>query len=110
METLEDLGKQSPAASHPELLDWLSVEFMERGWKVKELQRMIGPSATYRQASKMTPELKDKDIFNRLLARGPRFRVEGELVRDVKRRGERAVECEGGRAERVSSGAVRSPF
>jgi len=83
VETSEDLGKQSPAASHPELLDWLAVEFMERGWKVKELQRMIVQSATYRQSSKLTPELKDKDIFNRLLARGPRFRVEGELVRDV---------------------------
>ena len=83
VETSEDLGKQSPPASHPELLDWLAVEFMEKGWKVKDLHRLIVTSATYRQSSVVTPELKEKDIYNRMLARGPRLRVEGEIVRDI---------------------------
>ncbi|MEP7362098.1 MAG: DUF1553 domain-containing protein, partial [Acidobacteriota bacterium] len=83
VETSEDLGKQSPPASHPQLLDWLAVEFMDSGWKVKDLHRAIVNSATYRQSSVMTPELKEKDIYNRLLARGPRLRVEGEIVRDI---------------------------
>lgn len=83
VETPEDLGKQSPAPSHPELLDWLAVEFMDGGWKVKDLHRAIVTSATYRQSSRLTPELKERDLFNRLLARGPRVRVEGEIVRDI---------------------------
>jgi hypothetical protein len=65
------------------LLDWLAVEFMERGWSLKELHRLIVTSATYRQSSKVTPELLARDPQNRLLARGPRFRVEAEVVRDV---------------------------
>jgi len=83
VETSEDLGKQSPPASHPQLLDWLAVEFMESGWKVKNLHRVIVTSATYRQSSVLTLEHKEKDIYNRLLARGPRLRVEGEIVRDI---------------------------
>ena len=82
--TPEDLGTQSEPPSHPGLLDWLAVEFMEDGWKVKDLHRSIVGSATYRQASKVTPELLAKDPFNRLLARGSRLRVEGEVVRDVQ--------------------------
>jgi mono/diheme cytochrome c family protein len=88
--TSEDLGKQSEPPSHPELLDWLAVEFMEptvnptaRAWSMKQLHRLIVTSATYRQSSHLTPELREKDPFNRLLARGPRFRVEGEIVRDI---------------------------
>jgi hypothetical protein len=81
--TSEDFGLQGEAPSHPELLDYLAVELMERGWRLKELHRLIVKSATYRQASAVTPELLARDPQNRLLARGPRFRVEGEVVRDV---------------------------
>jgi hypothetical protein len=79
----EDLGSQSEAPSHPEVLDWLAVEFMARGWSLKALHRLITTSATYRQASKVTPELYARDPRNRLLAHGPRLRVEGEIVRDI---------------------------
>ncbi|MCH7987870.1 MAG: PSD1 domain-containing protein [Planctomycetes bacterium] len=81
--TSEDLGVQSEAPSHPELLDWLAVEFMDQGWSMKTLHQLIVTSATYRQSSKVTSELYTKDPFNRLLARGPRFRVEAEIVRDI---------------------------
>lgn len=81
--TSEDLGSQSEAPSHPELLDWLAVEFMERGWSMKNLHRLIVSSATYRQSSKVTPELMARDPLNRLLARAPRIRVEAEIVRDI---------------------------
>jgi hypothetical protein len=81
--TSEDLGMQSEAPSHPELLDWLAVEFMERGWSLKKLHKLIVCSATYRQSSHLTPELQARDLYNRLLARGARFRVEGEIVRDI---------------------------
>jgi mono/diheme cytochrome c family protein len=82
--TSEDLGTQTDPPSHPELLDWLAVEFMERGWSLKALHRLIVTSRTYRQSSKVTPELLAKDPANRLLARGPRQRVEGEIVRDLQ--------------------------
>ncbi len=83
VESSEDLGRQSTPPSHPELLDWLAVEFMDSGWSLKKLHRLIVTSNTYRQSSKVTPELLSKDPNNRLLARGPRFRVEGEIVRDI---------------------------
>ena len=79
----EDLGKQTDPPSHPELLDWLAVEFMDRGWSMKTLHRRIVTSATYRQSSRVTPELYQRDPYNRLLARGPRFRVDAEIVRDI---------------------------
>ena len=79
----EDLGTQSDSPSHPELLDWLSVEFMERGWSLKHLHRLIVTSATYRQSSRVTPALYEQDQYNRWLARAPRLRVEGEIVRDI---------------------------
>jgi hypothetical protein len=81
--TSEDFGKQSEPPSHPELLDWLAVEFMDRGWDIKAMQRLIVESAAYRQSSRITPELEAKDPYNRLIARGPRQRVEAELVRDI---------------------------
>ncbi|MCE9611286.1 MAG: PSD1 and planctomycete cytochrome C domain-containing protein [Chthoniobacter sp.] len=84
VETAEDLGTQASPPSHPELLDWLACDFMEHGWSVKHLQRLITGSATYRQSSVVTPSLLERDPFNRLLARGPRFRVDGELVRDIQ--------------------------
>ncbi len=81
--TSEDLGLQCELPSHPELLDWLAVELMERGWSLKHLHRLIVNSSTYRQSSRATPALLARDPFNRLLARGPRFRVDAELVRDI---------------------------
>jgi mono/diheme cytochrome c family protein len=81
--TSEDLGSQSEAPSHPELLDWLAVEFMERGWSLKALHRLIVSSSTYRQSSRVTPALTVRDPYNRLLARGPRMRVDAEAVRDL---------------------------
>ena len=83
VETAEDLGTQAPAPSHPELLDWLAVELMENDWSLKHLHRLIVSSNAYQQSSHVTPELLEKDPKNRLLSRGPRFRVEGEIVRDI---------------------------
>lgn len=81
--TTDDLGMQGEPPTHPELLDWLAVEFVESGWNVKDLHRRIVHSATYRQESTVTPALLARDPDNRLLARGARFRVEGETVRDI---------------------------
>ncbi|HEY4312921.1 MAG TPA: PSD1 and planctomycete cytochrome C domain-containing protein [Pirellulales bacterium] len=81
--TSEDLGTQSEAPSHPALLDWLAVDFMEHGWSLKQLHRQIVTSATYQQSSRVAPDLLTRDPYNRLLARGPRLRVEAEVVRDV---------------------------
>jgi hypothetical protein len=82
VETSEDFGSQGELPSHPELLDYLAVEFMESGWDVKRLLRLIVTSATYRQSSNLSPELYRRDPQNRLLARGPRFRLSAEAVRD----------------------------
>jgi len=81
--TPEDFGTRADLPSHPALLDWLSVEFMERGWSLKSMHRLIVNSATYRQSSRVTPELLEKDPYNRLLARGARFRVESETIQDI---------------------------
>jgi hypothetical protein len=81
--TSEDLGSQAETPSHPQLLDWLAVEFMDHGWSLKWLHRQIVTSATYRQSSVVTPETYARDPYNRLLARGPRFRVDAEIVRDI---------------------------
>ena len=80
--TAENLGSQSEYPVHPELLDWLASEFMRTGWDMKKMQKTIVMSAAYRQSSKVTPALLEKDPDNRLLARGPRFRLSGEVVRD----------------------------
>lgn len=80
--TPEDFGVKGEAPTHPELLDWLAVEFMEGGWSMKRIHRLIALSATYRQSSRVTPELLARDDQNRLLARGPRFRLEAEAIRD----------------------------
>ncbi len=83
VKTTEDFGVQSDAPSHPELLDWLATEFIRTGWDVKRMQRIIVTSATYRQSSKLTADSRARDPENRLLARGPRFRADGEVVRDT---------------------------
>ena len=81
--TSEDFGTQGEPPSHPELLDFLATELVARQWDVKAMQRLIVTSATYRQSSSVTPELSQRDPYNRLLARGPRFRLEAEAIRDV---------------------------
>ena len=80
--TSEDFGTQGEWPSHPELLDWLACEFIENGWDVKDLLRTIVTSKTYRQQSGGSPEDFSRDPNNRLLARGPRFRMEAEMIRD----------------------------
>ncbi|MFM1767501.1 MAG: hypothetical protein RJA22_30 [Verrucomicrobiota bacterium] len=91
VETVEEFGKQGEPPSHPDLLDWLACEFMDPRtpggppagpWDFKHLHRVIVTSATYRQSSQVTPALARRDPFNRLLARGPRVRLEAEMLRD----------------------------
>jgi len=81
--TAEDLGTQGEPPSHPELLDWLAIELMDHNWSVKHVHRLIATSSTYLQSSAVTPELLARDPANRLLARGPRYRVDAEAVRDI---------------------------
>jgi hypothetical protein len=80
--TVDDFGAQGEWPSHPDLLDWLATEFVSSGWDVKAMQRLLVTSATYRQSSKVTSALLAADPDNRLLARGPRFRLPAEAVRD----------------------------
>ncbi|HIA48175.1 MAG TPA: DUF1553 domain-containing protein [Candidatus Hydrogenedentes bacterium] len=80
--TPEDFGSQGQWPTHPELLDWLAAEFVESGWDVKALQRLILMSSTYRQSSKVSREVYAKDPENKYLARAARFRVDAEVVRD----------------------------
>jgi hypothetical protein len=82
VKTAEDFGTQGEWPSHTELLDWLATQFVESGWNVKAMQRLIVTSATYRQSSVTTPALYQHDPENRLLARGPRFRLSAEMIRD----------------------------
>lgn len=84
LETSEDFGHQAARPSHPELLDWLACEFMESGWDMKHIHRLIVTSATYRQSSVASPALREMDPKNRLLAAGPRLRVPAESVRDIQ--------------------------
>lgn len=81
--TSEDFGVQAAHPTHPELLDWLAVEFRESGWRTKALQRLIVTSRTYRQSSRVTPEHLAKDPENRLLARASRFRLPSSVLRDL---------------------------
>ena len=80
--TVEDFGSQGEWPTHPELLDWLATEFVRTGWDIKAMQKLIVTSAAYRQSSKTTPELLQKDPENRLLARAPRLRLPAGMIRD----------------------------
>lgn len=82
VKTAEDFGAQGEPPSHPELLDWLAVQFRESGWDVKAFMKQMVMSATYRQSSHVTPDRLAKDPANRLLSRGPRFRLDAETLRD----------------------------
>jgi hypothetical protein len=77
-----DFGVSGELPSHPELLDWLAVQFRESGWDIKKFFKLLVTSATYRQSGQLTAEKLEKDSQNRLLSRGPRFRMDGEMVRD----------------------------
>ncbi len=81
--TTADFGTQAELPSHRELLDWLACEFVDSGWSLKKLHRLIVCSAAYRQSANVSPDLLARDPQNRLLARGPRVRVEAEIVRDL---------------------------
>src|SRR3990170_5630234 len=83
VETSEDFGSQGTAPTHPELLDWLATELVARGWSQKTLIKTMVMSATYRQASAVSAALSDRDPYNRLFARGPRVRMEAEMIRDT---------------------------
>ena len=80
--TSEEFGAQGEMPSHPELLDWLAVELMDKGWDTQHVLRLLVTSAAYRQSSRVTPEMTAHDPDNRLLARGPRFRLSAEMIRD----------------------------
>lgn len=82
VETTSDFGYQSDRPIYQELLDWLAVEFMESGWNLKHMHRLIVTSNTYRQSSQLTPALRERDPENRYFARGPRFRMDAEALRD----------------------------
>jgi hypothetical protein len=83
VETSEDFGSQGEPPSHPELLDWLATEFMQQGWSMKKIHKLMVMSATYRQDSHVSPEMTARDPYNRLYSHGPRFRVEAEMVHDM---------------------------
>jgi hypothetical protein len=83
VETTEDFGIMGQRPTHPELLDWLAVEFRESGWDVKHMYKLMIMSAAYRQSSKSNPQQLAKDPRNLLLSRGPRFRMDAEMLRDI---------------------------
>jgi hypothetical protein len=101
VKTVEDFGSQGEWPTHPELLDFLATELVACGWDVKAVQRRIVTSATYRQSSRVTPELYQRDPENRLLARGPRVRLSAEMIRD------QALFISGLLAERVGGPSVK---
>ena len=102
--TPEDFGARCEQPSHPELLDWLAVEFREKGWSLKHIHRLIVTSAVYRQSSRVTPQIEQADPNNRWLARAPRLRVEAEIIRDI------ALAASGLLSRRVGGPSVFPPI
>jgi uncharacterized protein DUF1553/uncharacterized protein DUF1549/concanavalin A-like lectin/glucanase superfamily protein/cytochrome c len=82
VKTAEDFGNQGEMPTHPELLDWLATSFIESGWNVKQLNKMMVMSATYRQNSRTSKEAIEKDVDNRFLSHGPAYRMQAEMIRD----------------------------
>lgn len=103
VKTSEEFGVQGELPSHPELLDWLAVEFRASGWDVKQMLRLMVLSAAYRQSASLTPELVKRDPENRLLARGPRHRLDAEMIRD------QALAVSGLLVERLGGPSVKPP-
>jgi len=99
--TAGDFGITGELPSHPELLDWMAVEFRESGWDLKRFYKLLVTSATYRQAALTSPEKLAKDLANKLLSRGPRFRMDAEMVRDY------ALASSGLLAERLGGPSVK---
>ena len=103
VKTTEDFGYQGEPPTHPELLDWLAVEFVKQGWSLKKLHRLIVTSATYRQSSRVTPELLSADRDDRLLSRFPRVRLDAEIIRDA------ALAASGLLVEKIGGPSVHPP-
>ena len=82
VQTAADFGVNGEIPTHPELLDWMAVEFRESGWDIKKFYKLLVTSATYRQSGAITPEKMQRDPKNRLMSRGPRFRMDAEMIRD----------------------------
>jgi hypothetical protein len=101
VKTTGDFGVSGEQPSHPELLDWLAVDFREHGWDVKRIYKLMVMSAVYRQSAVTSPEKIEKDPSNRLLARAPRFRMDGEMVRDY------ALAASGLLVEKIGGPSVR---
>jgi len=99
--TAGDFGAAGEAPSHPELLDWLALEFRESGWDVKRLVRLMVTSAAYRQSAATSPQKLEKDPQNRLLSRGPRFRMDAEMLRDM------ALACSGLLVPKIGGPSVK---
>ena len=103
VKTAEDFGSQGDPPSHPQLLDWLAIQFIEDGWDLKSTLKRIVMSATYRQSAQVSPELAQRDPENRLLARGPRFRLDAEMLRD------QALAVSGLLVEQIGGPSVKPP-
>jgi hypothetical protein len=99
--TSEDFGSRGELPSHPDLLDWLAREFVRTGWDVKRMMKLLVTGATYRQDSRTTPELRAVDPENRMLARGPRYRLSAEMIRD------QALAVSGLLVEKIGGPSVR---
>lgn len=103
VKTAEDFGSQGEPPSHPELLDWLAVEFRQSGWNVKQLMKLLVTSAAYQQAARITPDRLARDPANRLLSRGPTYRLDAEILRD------QALAVSGLLVPRIGGPSVKPP-
>jgi hypothetical protein len=101
VETTEDFGIMGQRPTHPELLDWLAVEFRESGWDIKHMYKLMVTSAVYRQSAKSTPQQLATDPRNLLLSHGPRFRMDAEMLRDI------ALQASGLLVERIGGPSVK---